>query len=90
MTDDMEKALAKVRLDQSGFDSLRDELGASRDASLRRDTSVKKAYEEGLDETDKNKKNSEYLKLLFIGVTFMFVSLFRNQTFCFFITYVFL
>lgn len=37
VTDDMEKALAKVRLDQSGFDALKDEIGPSRDASLRRD-----------------------------------------------------
>jgi len=35
VTDDMEKAVAKVQLDQSGFDALRDELGPSRDATLR-------------------------------------------------------
>jgi len=36
VTDDMEKAVAKVQLDQSGFDALREELGPSRDATLRR------------------------------------------------------
>jgi len=35
VTDDMEKAVAKVELDQSGFDALREELGPSRDATLR-------------------------------------------------------
>lgn len=57
VTDDMEKALAKVRLDQSGFDSLRDELGSSRDASLRRDYSIKKPVTEAEDEVDRNKRN---------------------------------
>ncbi|PNF42281.1 Ankyrin-3 [Cryptotermes secundus] len=36
VTDDMERAVAKVQLDQSGFDALREELGPSRDATLRR------------------------------------------------------
>lgn len=36
VTDDMEKAVAKVELDQSGFDALREELGPSRDATLQR------------------------------------------------------
>jgi hypothetical protein len=36
VTDDMEKAVAKVQLDQSGFDALREELGPSRDATLQR------------------------------------------------------
>jgi hypothetical protein len=39
VTDDMEKAVAKVQLDQSGFDALREELGPSRDATLRRNYS---------------------------------------------------
>ncbi|XP_011305414.1 ankyrin-2 isoform X4 [Fopius arisanus] len=37
VTDDVEKAVARVRLDQPGFDSLKEELGPSRDSSLRRD-----------------------------------------------------
>ncbi|XP_050441271.1 ankyrin-3-like isoform X2 [Adelges cooleyi] len=36
VTDDMEKAVAKTHLDQSGFDSLKEELGPSRDGSLGR------------------------------------------------------
>lgn len=40
VTDDMEKAVAKVHLDQSGFDSLKEELGPSRDGSLGRKASI--------------------------------------------------
>lgn len=40
VTDDMEKAVAKVQLDQSGFDSLKEELGPSRDGSLGRKVSL--------------------------------------------------
>jgi len=39
VTDDMEKAVAKVQLDQSGFDSLKEELGPSRNDSLERKAS---------------------------------------------------
>ncbi|XP_067008853.2 ankyrin-3 isoform X1 [Anabrus simplex] len=46
VTDDMERALAKVRLDQSGFDNLREELGPSRDATLKRNTSLDITYDE--------------------------------------------
>lgn len=66
VTDDMEKALAKVRLDQSGFNSLKDELGPSRDASLRRDGTVNdnSSYQENVDEVDKNEKNSKLVHLI--------------------------
>lgn len=40
VTDDVEKAVARVRLDQPGFDSLKEELGPSRDTSLRRDAKM--------------------------------------------------
>ncbi|XP_054002809.1 ankyrin-3-like isoform X13 [Hylaeus anthracinus] len=40
VTDDVEKAVARVRLDQPGFDSLKEELGPSRDTSLRRDATM--------------------------------------------------
>ncbi|XP_050526017.1 ankyrin-3-like isoform X3 [Daktulosphaira vitifoliae] len=40
VTDDMEKAVAKTHLDQSGFDSLKEELGPSRDGSLGRNSSL--------------------------------------------------
>lgn len=46
VTDDMEKALAKVRLDQSGFDVLKDELGPSRDASLHRGSQLDTTQDE--------------------------------------------
>ncbi|KAI5703727.1 hypothetical protein M8J76_002558 [Diaphorina citri] len=41
VTDDMERAVAKTRLDQSGFDTLQDELGPSRDSTLNRSPSTK-------------------------------------------------
>lgn len=44
--DEMDRAVAKVQLDQSGFESLKEELGPSRDASLRRDTSLDITYDE--------------------------------------------
>ncbi|XP_043225937.1 ankyrin-3-like [Amphibalanus amphitrite] len=40
VTDAMEAAMAKARLDQSGFDSLREELGPSRDTSFRPDLTL--------------------------------------------------
>ncbi|CAG9763507.1 unnamed protein product [Ceutorhynchus assimilis] len=57
VTDDMEKALAKIHLDQSGFDYLKDELGPSRDTSLRRDTHLDRSYlgsEEKLERSEKS------------------------------------
>ncbi|XP_066256212.1 ankyrin-3-like isoform X3 [Euwallacea similis] len=60
VTDDMEKALAKVHLDQSGFDTLKDELGPSRDTSLRRDTHLDNSYrgsEEKLEKSEKSDNN---------------------------------
>lgn len=60
VTDDMERALAKVRLDQSGFDILKDELGPSRDTSLRRDTTIDKNYLDSQDELDISQKSSKY------------------------------
>lgn len=44
VTDDVERAVAKVHLDQSGFDALKDELGPSPDTSLRRNTSMDHSY----------------------------------------------
>ncbi|XP_055948778.1 ankyrin-1-like isoform X13 [Argiope bruennichi] len=46
VTDDVEKAVAKVHLDQSGFDTFKEELGSSRDASLRRDASLNGTFDE--------------------------------------------
>ncbi|XP_050502445.1 ankyrin-3 isoform X4 [Diabrotica virgifera virgifera] len=56
VTDDMEKALAKIHLDQSGFENLKEELGPSRDASLRRDAHVDKSFQNSQDELDKSEK----------------------------------
>ncbi len=36
VTDELERAVAKVQLDQAGFDVFKDEVGSSRDASLKR------------------------------------------------------
>nr|CAI5866215.1 unnamed protein product [Callosobruchus analis] len=60
VTDDMEKALAKVHLDQSGFEAFKDEIGHSRETSLKRDTHLDKAYfssQDELDKTDKSEKS---------------------------------
>ncbi|GBO30870.1 hypothetical protein AVEN_169268-1, partial [Araneus ventricosus] len=46
VTDDVEKAVAKVHLDQSGFDVFKEELGSSRDASMRRGVSLDISYDE--------------------------------------------
>ncbi|CAL4058757.1 unnamed protein product, partial [Meganyctiphanes norvegica] len=46
VTDDIEKAMAKAHLDQSGFDAFRDELGPSRDATFIRDVSLDVSYDE--------------------------------------------
>lgn len=67
VTDDMEKALAKVQLDQSGFDELKDELGPSRDASLRRDVCLDKSQ----DAYDKSRCNLKKNKLI---CSFLFCS----------------
>ncbi|XP_072156429.1 uncharacterized protein [Bemisia tabaci] len=44
VTDDLEVAVAKVQLDQSGFDTLRDELSPSLDNSIKQDTSAEYDY----------------------------------------------
>ncbi|XP_069942406.1 ankyrin-2 isoform X19 [Cherax quadricarinatus] len=46
VTDDIERAMAKAHLDQSGFEAFRDELGPSRDATLNRDVSLDVSYDE--------------------------------------------
>merc|ERR1711874_246697 len=46
VTDDIERAMAKAHLDQSGFDAFRDELGPSRDATFIRDVSMDVSYDE--------------------------------------------
>nr|XP_015925393.1 ankyrin-2 isoform X6 [Parasteatoda tepidariorum] len=46
VTDDVEKAVAKVHLDQSGFDVFKEELGSSREASMRRGASLDASVDE--------------------------------------------
>lgn len=44
VTDEMERTLAKMQLDQSGFDSLKEEIGPSRDTSLNRNAKLDISY----------------------------------------------
>lgn len=55
ITDDVEKAVARVRLDQPGFDSLKEELGPSRDTSLRRDATMDPKMNPDYDNFNKSK-----------------------------------
>lgn len=63
VTDDMEQALAKIHLDQSGFETLKDELGPSRDTSLRRDIVMDRTFASSQEELDKSEKTSMFLFL---------------------------
>ncbi|CAH0546187.1 unnamed protein product [Brassicogethes aeneus] len=61
VTDDMEKAMAKIHLeDKSGFDYLKDELGPSRDTSLRRDEKIDISYKSSQDELSMSEKNDDF------------------------------
>lgn len=55
VTDDVEKAVAKVRIDQPGFDSLKEELGPSRDTSLRRNVTLDPKLDPDYEEPDRMK-----------------------------------
>ncbi|KAK2586999.1 hypothetical protein KPH14_010970 [Odynerus spinipes] len=57
VTDDVEKAVARVRLDQPGFDSLKEELGPSRDTSLRRDATMDPKMDPDYEEPDRMKES---------------------------------
>lgn len=46
VTDDIERAMAKAHLDQSGFETFKEELGPSRDTTLNRDVSLDVSYDE--------------------------------------------
>lgn len=59
VTDDMEKALAKLHLDQSGFDNLKDELGPSRDTSLRRDVVLN--FKDSQDDINRSEKSGMFI-----------------------------
>uniref|UniRef100_A0ABD2WV26 Death domain-containing protein n=1 Tax=Trichogramma kaykai TaxID=54128 RepID=A0ABD2WV26_9HYME len=55
VTDDVEKAVARVRLDQPGFDTFKDELGPSRNTSLQRDATLEPKAELEYEEPDRMK-----------------------------------
>ncbi|XP_050450699.1 ankyrin-2-like isoform X20 [Cataglyphis hispanica] len=57
VTDDVEKAVARVRLDQPGFDSLKEELGPSRNTSLRRDATMDLKMDPDYEEPDRMKES---------------------------------
>ncbi|XP_036146496.1 ankyrin-3 isoform X15 [Monomorium pharaonis] len=65
VTDDVEKAVARVRLDQPGFDSLKEELGPSRNTSLRRDATMDPKMDPDYEEPDRM-KDSESIEDLSI------------------------
>ncbi|KAL0125581.1 hypothetical protein PUN28_004590 [Cardiocondyla obscurior] len=68
VTDDVEKAVARVRLDQPGFDSLKEELGPSRNTSLRRDATMDPKMDPDYEEPDRM-KDSESIEDLSISGT---------------------
>ncbi|XP_045031248.1 ankyrin-2 isoform X6 [Daphnia magna] len=79
VTDDLEKAVAKTQLDQSGFDNLRDELGAdSTRNTLQRDTSLDVSFDEqdlmkdseSVDEIPEKREEEEELNLQEVSEVF--------------------
>ncbi|XP_011500173.1 PREDICTED: ankyrin-3-like [Ceratosolen solmsi marchali] len=67
VTDDIEKAVARVRLDQPGFDSLKEELGPSRNTSLRRDATMDPKMDPDYEELDRIKHSESTEDLNNIG-----------------------
>lgn len=66
VTDDVEKAVARVRLDQPGFDSLKEELGPSRNTSLRRDATMDPKMDPDYDEPDRMKVKTKFPRFILI------------------------
>lgn len=62
VTDDMERALARLHLDQSGFETFKDELGPSRDNSLHRGATAKKLAV-GEDDLDFSQQSGDQISL---------------------------
>ncbi|KAF5283144.1 hypothetical protein FQA39_LY17402 [Lamprigera yunnana] len=58
VTDDMERALARLHLDQSGFETFKDELGPSRDNSLHREL-INKKLAVGEDDLDISQRSAD-------------------------------
>lgn len=77
ITDDVEKAVARVRLDQPGFDSLKEELGPSRDTSLRRDATMDPKMNPDYDDFNKSKvciyrkRGKRIFAFFFIQINFL-------------------
>lgn len=71
VTDEMEKAVAKMQLDQSGFDNLKEELGSSRDVSLKRNIEFDFPDDDHEDMTN-GKGNSSFLILCTAQIFFFF------------------
>ncbi|XP_072750226.1 uncharacterized protein [Anoplolepis gracilipes] len=69
VTDDVEKAVARVRLDQPGFDSLKEELGPSRNTSLRRDATMDPKMDPDYEEPDRMKDSESVEDLSITGST---------------------
>ncbi|XP_043478904.1 ankyrin-2-like isoform X4 [Leptopilina heterotoma] len=69
VTDDVEKAVAKVRIDQPGFDSLKEELGPSRDTSLRRNVTLDPKLDPDYEEPDRMKDSESLEDLVIIAST---------------------
>ncbi|XP_033226769.1 ankyrin-3-like isoform X10 [Belonocnema kinseyi] len=69
VTDDVEKAVARVRIDQPGFDSLKEELGPSRDTSLRRDATLDPKMDPDYEEPDRMKDSESVEDLTIPGST---------------------
>ncbi|XP_044010729.1 ankyrin-2-like isoform X9 [Aphidius gifuensis] len=68
VTDDVEKAVARVRLDQPGFDALKEELGPSRDSSLRRDGTLgSRKIDFNFDESDRIKDSESIEDINIMG-----------------------
>lgn len=63
VTDDVEKAVARVRLDQPGFDSLKEELGPSRNTSLRRDATMDPKMDPDYEEPDRMKVGYQTIRI---------------------------
>lgn len=77
VTDDVEKAVARVRLDQPGFDSLKEELGPSRNTSLRRNTTMDPKMDPDYEEPDRMKVRAHNIKYISIAEKYQRQKIYR-------------
>lgn len=77
VTDEMEKAVAKMQLDQSGFETLKDELGASRNTSLNRNATLEYGIDDDSTINDASGKlstiNIIIHELIWFSIFFLFI-----------------